>query len=654
MKKIYPIFLLLAMVIFLLSCGGKDKEALSGNKLVQIAVWEDKRQADTLLFNFLMDPDAEIRARACYALGMIAPQGASAYIAELLADSNDRVRLGAVFTLGLLADSLYATRMIPLLDDPIPEIRHHSVITLGKMGGSQAVSILNQLATDSLPQVRAWAAEGLWRAKADGRIEILRELVRDSVFYVELAAVQAFRYLKDPDAAGNLRFRLRDTIPEIRMAAARGLEEMNDSSALINLTEALARETDWRVKTSLISAIQMIGDKRAIKALLNILRSEEHPLVTSLALETIAHLKIATLIPKMNPYLDSDNQIIKGAVIVALAQFDGEDILARIENELPGYGWYLKAKSAEALQYINSPKARQLLERLFRDSDPCVRVQAFESITIIDSANLEPMMAALDDSDMAVNAAAVDFICSHRLENYLDDVIDLYKSADDNADLRFAVLYPMEGWIVDSQIISSKAADLLEMALDDGERTIRNLAIKAYAQAGIDKKSKLGHFETDINDNTYAEYYKTYTGNPIAEINTEKGQIRVELLYDMAPKTVVNFINLCEQGFYDNTIFNRVVPNFVIQAGDPRGDGMGGPGYTIRCEYNRHEYNRGTMGMAHAGKDTGGSQFFICHSPQPHLNAKYTAFGQVIYGMRIVDRILVGDSINSIEIIYPE
>jgi cyclophilin family peptidyl-prolyl cis-trans isomerase len=97
-----------------------------------------------------------------------------------------------------------------------------------------------------------------------------------------------------------------------------------------------------------------------------------------------------------------------------------------------------------------------------------------------------------------------------------------------------------------------------------------------------------------------------------------------------------------------------VVPSFVIQDGDPTGTGMGGPGYTIRSEFNRKNYERGTVGMAHAGKDTGGSQFFICHSAQPHLNGRYTAFGQVISGMHLGDNLVVGDSLNSVEIIYPE
>ena len=122
------------------------------------------------------------------------------------------------------------------------------------------------------------------------------------------------------------------------------------------------------------------------------------------------------------------------------------------------------------------------------------------------------------------------------------------------------------------------------------------------------------------------------------------------LLPDEAPLTVDNFVQLSRRGYYRGIVFHRVVPNFVIQDGDPRGDGNGGPGYAIRCEVNEASYERGTVGMALSGKDTGGSQWFVTHAPQPHLDGGYTVFGQVISGMNVVDGIIRGDVIKSIVI----
>lgn len=138
-----------------------------------------------------------------------------------------------------------------------------------------------------------------------------------------------------------------------------------------------------------------------------------------------------------------------------------------------------------------------------------------------------------------------------------------------------------------------------------------------------------------------------------AIIKTEKGDITLELFPNEAPGTVANFEKLANKGFYDGLTFHRVIPDFVIQGGCPNGNGTGGPGYTIKCETegNPHKHGIGALSMAHAGKDTGGSQFFITHSPQPHLDGVHTVFGQVIEGMDVVYKIRQGDVMNTITII---
>jgi peptidyl-prolyl cis-trans isomerase B (cyclophilin B) len=135
-----------------------------------------------------------------------------------------------------------------------------------------------------------------------------------------------------------------------------------------------------------------------------------------------------------------------------------------------------------------------------------------------------------------------------------------------------------------------------------------------------------------------------------AVIETEKGNIVLELFEEDAPNTVANFISLINKGFYNGLTFHRVIPNFVIQGGCPFGDGTGGPGYTIKCEINPRKHLTGTLSMAHAGRDTGGSQFFITHSPQPHLDGVHTVFGQVIEGMDVVYAIEEGDVMKQVRV----
>jgi cyclophilin family peptidyl-prolyl cis-trans isomerase len=136
---------------------------------------------------------------------------------------------------------------------------------------------------------------------------------------------------------------------------------------------------------------------------------------------------------------------------------------------------------------------------------------------------------------------------------------------------------------------------------------------------------------------------------PTATIQTVRGPIQLELFGDDAPITSWNFLSLARSGYYRNTRFHRVVPNFVAQDGDPRDDGNGGPGYAIRDEMNPNRYERGAVGMALSGPDTGGSQYFITHSPQPHLDGHYTVFGKVVRGYDVLDRIVQGDRITRID-----
>lgn len=139
-----------------------------------------------------------------------------------------------------------------------------------------------------------------------------------------------------------------------------------------------------------------------------------------------------------------------------------------------------------------------------------------------------------------------------------------------------------------------------------------------------------------------------------AEIQTEKGNMKVEFYHNDAPGTVANFIKLAESGFYDGLTFHRVIPDFVIQGGCPNGIGNGGPGYQIKCELNgdNQYHDRGVLSMAHAGRDTGGSQFFICHSRRntSHLDRNHTCFGKVVEGLDVIDDIRQGDKILKIVI----
>jgi cyclophilin family peptidyl-prolyl cis-trans isomerase len=175
---------------------------------------------------------------------------------------------------------------------------------------------------------------------------------------------------------------------------------------------------------------------------------------------------------------------------------------------------------------------------------------------------------------------------------------------------------------------------------------MRELAGRAFADS-LEKR----HPARNAQPASYPPDFAQPPREKGAVLHTTAGDIEWVFYREEAPQTVKNFIRLAERRYFDGLAVHRVVPNFVIQDGDPTGTGSGGPGYTIRCEYNRLRYEPGMVGMALSGKDTGGSQWFITHSPQPHLNGRYTIFARVVRGMDVVSRIVQGDRVTKVEIL---
>ena len=199
---------------------------------------------------------------------------------------------------------------------------------------------------------------------------------------------------------------------------------------------------------------------------------------------------------------------------------------------------------------------------------------------------------------------------------------------------------------------TATANEAIKSALGSTDHLIRRRAVSILKTNGVgDFSAQIGTVKTQ---NTVADYQRAIgrIGRPAqARVTTAKGSFVIEFLPDEAPLTVDNFIKLAQKSYFNGQTIPRVVPNFVVQAGDPRGDQNGGPGYTIRCEINEVPYDRGAVGMALSGKDTGGSQWFVTHSPQPHLDGGYTVFGRVISGMDVLDRLVRGDILRSVSII---
>ncbi|MFH1842686.1 MAG: peptidylprolyl isomerase [bacterium] len=279
---------------------------------------------------------------------------------------------------------------------------------------------------------------------------------------------------------------------------------------------------------------------------------------------------------------------------------------------------------------------------------------------IRDDFLVETLLAALNDPHFVIAATAAPLLGRFPSGGVLTSLDQAFRQAygEGVADLRLGVLEGLDTFftaLADSSAAAerdrhrTRAGDLLESAFDASDLRQR-LRAREIATAHDILPPELIPSEASLRA-TLPAFSRSRGQPPLAlpgpatrvRCSTDHGEFVMELDAEHAPNTVAVFLALIRDKFYTDGSFHRVVPDFVIQGGDPTGTGWGGPGYSIRSEWSRLQYERGTVGIAHSGKDSGGSQFFVCHSPQPHLNGRYTIFGKVVHGMEVVDRIQPGD-----------
>jgi cyclophilin family peptidyl-prolyl cis-trans isomerase/HEAT repeat protein len=369
-------------------------------------------------------------------------------------------------------------------------------------------------------------------------------------------------------------------------------------------------------------------------------------------------------------------ELVRGEAFIALAKLFPEEFARK--NYLTDKDLTIreKTKVIEALSYI--PSGRSLSITLFALDDSNVRVamaawdfvRRFLTPSTLDkirSNNQEwgdarPMLYrktlnALKRKDMAIthlvsNALAdTAYFGMFREAGLADSLIlalrDAYTllSSPDDVEAMQAAAAAM-GSIKDARFVPT-----LEKALNDADKTVATTAAAALRQiTGTDYSSKIPRSTKALHVDYDWSTLESLSPSTKAIIKTSKGTITLQLLRDDAPFTVLNFVKLVRKDFYKGLTFHRVVPNFVIQGGDPRGDGWGGPGFAIRSEFSFAPFGRGAAGIASAGKDTEGCQFFITHQPTPHLDGRYTVFARVTSGQDVVDRIQIGDTIEQITI----
>ncbi|HEX7241869.1 MAG TPA: peptidylprolyl isomerase, partial [Longimicrobiaceae bacterium] len=260
------------------------------------------------------------------------------------------------------------------------------------------------------------------------------------------------------------------------------------------------------------------------------------------------------------------------------------------------------------------------------------------------------LLRSLEAPDPIVRASALTGLARLADTTTLTEVLDAYERAAGDT-LNDAVLASFEAMEALRTAGAPVSRSFFLRFRRSGDPLVRLRAAALFGDTATTAWGPALPVETGLEEADYLDVVRDLVlpslagRHPRARIVTESGAVDLRLYAADAPLTVMNFLGLADRGFFDGQEWPRVVPNFVVQGGDPRGDTSGGPGYAIRDEINRHPYGTGTLGMALSGPDTGGSQWFLTHSPQPHLDGGYTVFGQVSDGMEAVDRVVVGAKI---------
>jgi cyclophilin family peptidyl-prolyl cis-trans isomerase/HEAT repeat protein len=599
----------------------------------------------------LADRDLTVGADAAYSLGLLRDTTAIADLRAALA-ANHEVAREAAWALGEIGAPARAAIVAGLGARHEPDVSIQLLLAAAKLRPVPLTAVQPYLSERHASIVWA-AAYAIARTRAPAGVNALITLERSSVVAAHPTVIDRATEPLAPytdSATGAER---------ARAEIARGLAKSAAGDSLgpkaLAVLSRLVGDPDAHVR---INAVRSLGTYGQLgKQAVVYATRDRDPNVRIAAAQSLGTVltKDATEFPAL---WAADTSIVYRSSLLTSAARAGLR-----PPELAGWAsapdWRLRAAVASAEgDTLDRAFAFSRTAPLLRDTDPRVREAAYAAITPSAGLPLEDtvhalLVSGLSDPDFYVRATIIGALADRPSAADLPAVLESYNfaSRDSANDARLAAIqYVGSLWKKDSASLSPvliarlaqtpTPADPLERAAGKNVPAWKKWSTVAATPRPI------AWYESLVR----SMVIPASAGKPpSATIFTARGPIRLELFGVEAPITVSNFLALARSGYYRNTRFHRVVPNFVAQDGDPRDDGNGGPGYSIRDEMNRRRYERGAVGMALSGPDTGGSQYFITHSPQPHLDGHYTVFGRVVKGFDVLDKIVQGDLITRIE-----
>jgi HEAT repeat protein/cyclophilin family peptidyl-prolyl cis-trans isomerase len=623
------------------------------------------------LILLLGDQQARVRRRAALALGRVGLAEAVEPLAGLLTDEEFEVRQMAAFALGLVGEAAARPALLAALNDPELVVQGRAAEALGaigyradadaiaamvrrqvsagvlggldpddigypKAGGVEAVRLgvyalarlraYDALASAILDEqgkpVSSWwpLAYALQRCGDDRAAPAMMALLPTPGRFTASFAVRGLAAFKAVDAADALREIVSDRTrhPAIVIQSVRALSQLGDRASVPVLTRMLSdRSVTGALELEVMSALGSLADESDTDLLLELV-SEPEPSVRATAFRALARVDPATF-------------------IAALAGLDADP------------DWTVRVAVANALGSLPAERSIPRLNQMLQDRDRRVIPAVLTALGATRSPGVDQLLLdRLRSDDFMVRASAANALAEMKAAGAAGPLAQAYRASDGDSTYvaRAATLSAL------TRLDPAAARPVLEDALKDRDWAVRVRAaalLREQGATGLDQSMRPAPAGR-VMEEAERQALAAPQFSPHAFIETDKGTVEIELAILDAPQTVGNFMSLARKGFFNAVAIHRVVPDFVMQDGDPRGDGEGGPGYSIRDEINQRPYLLGTVGMALDWEDTGGSQFFITLSPQPHLDGRYTVFGHVVNGMDVVDRLLPGDVVRRVRI----
>ncbi len=621
---------------------------------------EDRRDFSApALQHALVSQQAELRERAAQILGRLQqPVGVDPLLA-LLHDGDSRVQREAAFALGQLGwesafsnarEAEIAQALSGMLTSPSAKTRKVVIEALGKVALTQAPALLALALDDPTASVRGEAILALFRARLVQRLrdpsvlvpdlpqtvfERFKALAQDKNSSVRQQVAYYFSRVRDTRAAELLPALAHDKVRGVRYHAINALARLADQSLVASV---LSSTKDARPYVR-IAAIQAALAMKGVSQLPASLATDTHALVRAAYAQALVDVMPAPLATLAALRQDS-SPTVRGEALKTLARVDVAHAAEAVNSALQDPTWMVREAAVAASITLDDATRTAFLLEATKDLDVHVRAAAIEALApMADPAAYLAIEKAAASSELAERGSAVGTLVSRPAEEQSQVLALSWSIYQDSGGEKWTEVREslVSVW---ATIPDAASTAHLKAAAADPAPSVSAAAIKALQTLG---ESNLPSPPTPaLSFSPYREF--RFNHNPHIRLETTRGLVVLELFAQAAPLHVANLFGFVKVGGYDGLPIHRVVPNFVVQGGDPDGTGWGSAGYSLRAEINGMRFERGSLGMPRSqGFDTGGVQFFISHIPTPHLDGQYTVFGRVVQGMDVVDTLEVGD-----------